>query len=210
MTSPADESPVTHLPVAVAGQAHVDALRASVQRLRALAAPMTEQQLTGRARPSEWTVAQVLSQLGSGGVITQRRLEVALAGQQTRTTFARSVWDIWNAKSPLAQSDDALAAYAALLDRLAAVASDERDSFTSAMGPLTLGFGPFVGMRLNEHAFHTWDFEVMAGPAAALPAPAAAPVIDNLQFVARFTGRLTGDATSITVATIDPPRLHYR
>jgi uncharacterized protein (TIGR03083 family) len=206
MTSPTDESAVTHLPAAVTGQAHVDALRASVQRLRALAAPMTEHQLTARAYPSEWTVAQVLSHLGSGAVITQRRLEDTLASQQTPDDFAPGVWDTWNAKSPLAQRADALAADAELLDRIAAVTSDERDSFTSAMGPMTLGFGEFVGMRLNEHAFHTWDIEVTTNPAATIAAPAAALVVDNLDLIARFTAKPTGDITSITVATTDPER----
>ena len=37
------------------------------------------------------------------------------------------------------------------------------------MGPLSLGFNEFVGLRLNEHAFHTWDIEVVfddGGPPA--------------------------------------------
>jgi hypothetical protein len=36
---------------------------------------MSEEELTTGAYPSEWTVAQVLSHLGSGAVITQRRLD---------------------------------------------------------------------------------------------------------------------------------------
>src|SRR5215212_6738707 len=187
-------------------RAHVDALRSSVERLRELAAPMSEDELTAGAYPTEWTVAQVLSHLGSGAVIMQRRLEDALAGQDTPDDFAPGVWDTWNAKSPVAQRDDALAADAALLARIEAVPADERNAFTSAMGPMTLGFAQFVGMRLNEHAFHTWDIEVAADPAATIPAPVAALVLDNLELVARFTGKPTGDTTTITVATTDPER----
>src|SRR3954463_10791628 len=87
-------------------RAHVDALRSSVERLRDLATPMSEEELTARAYPTEWTVAQVLSHLGSGAVIMQRRLEDALAGQDTPDDFALGVWDTWNAKSPVAQRDD--------------------------------------------------------------------------------------------------------
>src|SRR3954465_10067097 len=101
-------------------RAHVDALRSSVDRLRDLAAPMSEEELTAGAYPAEWTVAQVLSHLGSGAVITQRRLEDALAGQNTPDDFAPGVWDSWNAKSPVAQRDDALAADAELLARIQA------------------------------------------------------------------------------------------
>jgi uncharacterized protein (TIGR03083 family) len=187
-------------------RAHVDALRSSVQRLRDLAAAMSEEELTAGAYPTEWTLAQVLSHLGSAAVITQRRLEDALAGQDTPDDFAPGVWDAWNAKGPDAQRADALAADAALLARIEAVPPEERNEFASAMGPMTLGFAQFVGMRLNEHAFHTWDIEVAADPAATIPAPIAALVVDNLELVARFTGRPTGDTTTITVATTGPER----
>ena len=64
--SPADPQPA---------RAHVDALRSSVERLYGLASPMSEAELTAGAYPTEWTVAQVLSHLGSGAVITQQRLD---------------------------------------------------------------------------------------------------------------------------------------
>lgn len=187
-------------------RAPIDALRSSVERLRDLAEAMSEEELTAGAYPAEWTVAQVLSHLGSGAVIMQRRLEDALAGQETPDDLAPGVWSSWNAKGPVAQRDDALAADAALLARIEAVLPDERNAFTSPMGPMTLGFAQFVGMRLNEHAFHTWDIEVVADTAATIPVPVAALVVDNLELVVRFTGKPTGDTTPITVATTGPER----
>src|SRR4051794_18741640 len=86
-------------------RAHVDALRSSVDRLHDLAEAMSEEELTARASPTEWTVAQVLSHLGSGAVIMQRRLEDALSGQDTPDNFAPGVWSSWNAKRPVAQRD---------------------------------------------------------------------------------------------------------
>src|SRR3954471_2479776 len=124
MTQPAHEPAHHDTPTPLDGDPYLDALRSSVERLRNLAAPMPEQQLTGRAYPTEWTVAQVLSHLGSGAVITQRRLEDALAGQDTLDDFAPSVWDAWNAKSPVAQRDDAIAADTALIARLEGVPPD--------------------------------------------------------------------------------------
>jgi uncharacterized protein (TIGR03083 family) len=202
-----DATPATSRPAAPQpSRAHVDALRSSVERLYGLASPMSEEELTTGAYPSEWTVAQVLSHLGSGAVITKRRLEDALAGQDTPNDFAPGVWETWNAKGPVAQRDDALVADAALLARIEAVPPDERNEFSSAMGPMTLGFSQFVGMRLNEHAFHTWDIEVVTDPAATIPVPVAALVVDNLELVARFTGKPTGDTATVTVATTDPVR----
>jgi uncharacterized protein (TIGR03083 family) len=186
--------------------AHVAALHSSVARLRQVVSRLDDADVTRRAYPAEWTIADVLSHLGSGAVITQRRLEDTLTGAPTPDDFAPGVWDEWNAKTPVAQRDDALAADAALRARLEAVAPEEAGSLTFAMGPMTLDFADFVGMRLNEHALHTWDVEVAGDPAATIPQPVAALVADNLGLIARFTARPTGDTTTITVATRQPAR----
>lgn len=73
--------------------AHLTALRSSVARLHDLAAGLDEEELTGRAYPSEWSVADVLSHLGSGAVITRRRLDDTLTGSETPDDFAPVVWD---------------------------------------------------------------------------------------------------------------------
>ncbi len=71
---------------------------------------------------------------------------------------------------------------------------------------MTLGFVAFVGMRLNEHAFHTWDIEVAVDPTATIPPQVAALVVDNLELIARYTAKPTGDTRTITVATTEPLR----
>jgi hypothetical protein len=71
---------------------------------------------------------------------------------------------------------------------------------------MTLGFAGFMGMRLNEHAFHIGDIEVVADPAATIPVPVTALVVDNLELVARFTAKPTGDTTTMTIATTGPER----
>src|SRR3954464_9612558 len=91
MTQPAHESATRSDPTPDTEQAHIDALRSSVDRLPALVAPLTEPQLIGGAYPSEWTVAQVLSHLGSGAVIMQRRLEGAPARQNNPDALAPRV-----------------------------------------------------------------------------------------------------------------------
>jgi hypothetical protein len=151
-------------------------------------------------------VAQVLSHLGSAAVITQRRFEDALAGQDTPEDFAPAVWDVWNAKTPLAQRDDALEADAALTTNLESVSPADSARFSSTMGPMTLDFTQFVAMRLNEHAFHTWDIEVVANPSATLPERVAALVVDNLDLVARFTAKPTGETATVKVVTTAPAR----
>jgi uncharacterized protein (TIGR03083 family) len=187
-------------------EAHVDALGSSVARLRDIASRISEADLTGRAYPTEWSIADVLSHIGSGAVIMQRRLEDSLAGRPTPDDFAPGVWDTWNAKTPGAQRDDGLVADAALLARIEAATPEERSGFEMSMGPMTLGFTEFVAMRLNEHAFHTWDIEVAGDPTAAIPQQVAALVIDNLELVGRYTAKPTRDTTTITVVTTEPQR----
>jgi uncharacterized protein (TIGR03083 family) len=186
--------------------AHLAALRSSVARLHDLAAGLSEVELSRHAYPSDWSVADVLSHLGSGAVITRRRLEDTLAGHDTPEDFAPGVWAEWNAKTSGAQRDDALTADVALVAALDAVTPEQRSSFASAMGPMTLDFELFVGMRLNEHAFHTWDIEVLNDPTATIPTQATELVIDNLDLIARFTGKPTGDTVTIAVATTEPDR----
>ena len=134
--------------------AHLDALRSSATGLRDLASTMSESQLTGRAYPTDWNIAQVLSHLGSSAVIMQRRLEDALAGQATPDDYVPGVWNVWNAKTPVQQRGDALAADAALLARIEAVTPEERSDFGFAMGPMTFGFKEFVSLRLRARSAH--------------------------------------------------------
>src|SRR6478609_8794202 len=160
-------------------EAHLEALRSSVDRLREFAATFSDAELTVGAYPTDWSVADVLSHFGSGAVILQRLLEDALADRSTPDDFAPGVWDTWNAKTPTARRDDGLAADAALLARLEATTPEERSAFTTSMGPITLGFTELVAMRLNEHALHTWDIDVVRDPAATIPPQAAELVVDN-------------------------------
>jgi hypothetical protein len=74
-------------------EAHIDALRSSVNRLHDLASQISDTDLPGRAYPADWSIAQVLSHLGSGAVITQRRLEDTLAGSATPDDYATGVWE---------------------------------------------------------------------------------------------------------------------
>jgi uncharacterized protein (TIGR03083 family) len=184
----------------------VSTLRASVERLHDLVEGLDDTQLSSPSYCDDWSIAQVLSHLGSGAVIARRGLQDARAGTPTPEDFNQSVWDEWNAKSPRAQADDALIADAALVDAFDAVPDDERAGLTFAMGPLTLGFDDIVGLRLNEHAFHTWDIAVALDDDALLPADATALVVDNLALLARFSGRPDGQERTVTLRTADPVR----
>jgi uncharacterized protein (TIGR03083 family) len=184
----------------------LNALLDSAERLRGIAERLTPDQLRSPAYPSEWTVADVLSHLGSGAVIMQRRLDDALAGHDVPDDFAPSVWDAWNAKSPEAKAADSIAADRALLQRLSDLTEDERARFRTSMGPMTLDIQSFTGLRLNEHALHTWDIEVVLEPGATVGDSAARLIVDNLEIIARFGGRPTGAVRAMHIRTSEPTR----
>jgi uncharacterized protein (TIGR03083 family) len=162
--------------------------------------------LTASAYPVEWTIADVLSHIGSGAVIFQRRLEDALADTTMPGGFAPSVWDEWNAKAPAAQAADALAADRAALEHLEAVSPDDRARLRVDLGPLSVDYPEYVGLRLNEHALHSWDIDVALQPDATLPPDATAVVIDNLSLTVRYTAKPTGATETMVVRTSDPTR----
>ena len=60
----------------------ISAARASHERLATIAAPLTEDQLTSQSYDTEWTVAQVLSHIGSGAEIFGLILDASLAARR--------------------------------------------------------------------------------------------------------------------------------
>jgi len=146
------------------------ALCGSVHRLAAVVGGLDAAQLTESAYPTEWTIADMLSHLGSGAVILTGRLVDSLPGVATPDDAAQSVWDEWNAKAPGDQVADSLVADRVLLDHVAGLDDDERARFTFGLGPMTFDLDGFVGLRLNEHAMHLWDIEVTLDPAATVRA----------------------------------------
>jgi uncharacterized protein (TIGR03083 family) len=97
------------------------ALNASVGRLQEMCRGLDDDQLDAPSYCSDWTIAGVLSHLGSAAIIMQSNLADALARRTAPEDFAPSVWDEWNAKSSRSKADDALVADQGLLEALDAV-----------------------------------------------------------------------------------------
>jgi uncharacterized protein (TIGR03083 family) len=181
-------------------------LQHSVDRLHQLVRGLEDDELEAQSFCDEWNVADVLAHLGSGAVIMERRLAAAFEGKELPDDFAQPIWGEWNAKPSRARAHDALVEDERSLEVLEAVSANDRTRLTFPMGPLTLTFDELVGTRLNEHAFHTWDIEVVFDPVARLPREVASVVIDNLGLIARFTARPTGDQREVRVRTREPER----
>jgi uncharacterized protein (TIGR03083 family) len=182
------------------------ALDASARHLADLVRGLDDEALTAPAYPSEWSVADVLSHLGSGAEIFRRRVEDGLAGRPTPDDFAQPMWDEWNAKPPRQQADDSLVADRGLVDRFGSLSDDEQVALRIPFGPMDLDVTAAVGFRLNEHLLHTWDVEVAGDPGATLQASGVEFVVDSLEMIANWTAKPTGADRTIAVRTTEPAR----
>ena len=161
MTSPAD--------------ATIAALRSSHDELATVVRTLSDAQLNLPSGASEWTVAQVLSHLGSGAEITLAGLRAATGeAPPPADDFNRSVWDRWDAMSPREQADGFLVSDASTVAGFEALSPEQRDAVQVSLGrrlgivPDPLSLNAFAGMRLNEAAQHGWDTRVAIDPAASL------------------------------------------
>jgi uncharacterized protein (TIGR03083 family) len=181
-------------------------LRNSVHHLSDVAAQIAPNDYTSSAYPSEWTIADTFSHLGSGAVIGQHGFEDSMTQREVDPNFNTSVWDEWNAKDPAAQVTDALASDRALLSYLEATTAEQRSEFRHMMGPFAFDFDGLVGLRLSEHVLHTWDIEVAGNPTATLSNDAANAILDSIQFVVKHASKPTGESKIVSVRTADPLR----
>lgn len=199
MTSPAD--------------ATVEALGAVRDDLAARVGRFTDADLSRPSGAAEWTVAQVLSHLGSGAEIARAGLEAAVAGTAAPDqAFNESVWARWNAMSPRQQADGCLSSDAALVAGYEALDDATRNNLRFSLGflPEPVGLDLAGALRLNESALHCWDVAVADDPAAAV-SPAAVPVLIDafagpLSFLIGFTAKGIADGGVLAVHAADPER----
>jgi uncharacterized protein (TIGR03083 family) len=185
----------------------ISALRHSHDRLQASVEPLGRAELEQRSYASEWSIAQVLSHLGSQAEIFDMFLDAGLTGQEPpgREEFV-PIWDRWNAKDPQAQAADALRADEAAVRRFESLDADERARLRLKMFGMELGAAGLARMRLGEHAIHTWDVLVALDPSATVAPDAVALLVDTLDQLAARSGKPDGTQRRVRVSTTDPDR----
>jgi uncharacterized protein (TIGR03083 family) len=159
----------------------IRALRAHHDRVAAVASELTDEQLGGPSGAARWTIAQVLSHLGSQSEIMLPPLLAAVDGSAVDAPDNQAVWDRWDASAPRAQADGFVehgARYLALLEGLSA---EQRESVRLDLGflPEPVPLSVALGMRLDEVALHSWDVLVGLDPDAEVDAAAATTMLDH-------------------------------
>ena len=169
----------------------VRAVRASHDRLAGLVAGLDGAALRTQSYDTEWSVADVLSHLGSGAEISALYLEAGVAGGDPPSfDDFKPIWDTWNARSPEEQAAQSVIANEAYVTRVESLTAEERAAFSVLMfGRMSVDLAGALGMRLSEHALHTWDVAVTFDPAARIAPDAVDLLIDRLPLMAGFMGK---------------------
>ena len=189
-------------------------LRSEHDTLAGVVAALSTEQLTGPSGASDWTVADVLSHLGSGAEITLAGLRAALGeAAEPGPDFNQSVWDRWNGLSPALQATGWRAADNELVTALEAVPQDRHDDLKVAIGflPEPLPLASFAALRLSEVVQHGWDVRAGLDPAAALAEPSAQLLAEHLSGGLSFLLGFTGKPTAVREnAVLEISRTPYR
>ena len=145
------------------------------EQLASFAAGLTDEQLTQQSGASDWTVADVLSHLGSGAEINTHSFAAALAGEPAPQVDNQAIWDRWNAASPHDQAKGFIEHNGRLVELAQGATAEQRDTVRVDLGflPEPVPLSTAAGMRLNEAALHGWDARVGVDAGATVSAEAA-------------------------------------
>ena len=153
----------------------VASLRLHHDRLEALVSQLSPEQLAGPSGAAEWTVAQVLSHLGSGAEIMLGPVRAAIGVAPPEGPENQEIWARWDASSPQEQATSFVEHDARLVEILEALTAEQRSSLAVDLGflPEPVALEVALGMRLDEVAAHAWDVQVSQDPAADIDPEAA-------------------------------------
>ena len=170
-------------------------LRANHDRLAAFVAHLTEVHLKAQSGAADWSVADVLSHLGSGAEIQHHTISRAVTGDTGDAPVNQEIWDRWNALPPLEQATGFVDSDRRLVELFESLTPEQRSSVQVALGflPAPVSLLTPVAMRLNEQTLHGWDARVGVHPAAGLSDEAAELVLqhytDSMSFMLGFIGK---------------------
>ena len=184
------------------------AVRASHDRLAGIVAGLDAESLRKRSYDADWSIADVLSHLGSGAEIFAMYVNAGVAGGDPPSQDAfKPVWDTWNARAPEEQAARSVEANEVLVSRVESLTPEQHETFRVTMfGAMSMDLAALLGMRLSEHAVHTWDIAVALDPAARVAPDAVDLLIDQLPRMAGFMGKKAAAPVAVAVTTTSPDR----
>jgi uncharacterized protein (TIGR03083 family) len=183
------------------------ALRHCHDNLASLVETLDIDQLQMPSYDQEWSIAKVLSHLGSGSEIFSLFLGAGLSGQQAPGAEAFApIWQAWDALDPKSQARRVVGANEAVVARFESLSPEEIERFHLNLFGMQVDATRLAQMRLSELALHTWDVAVALDPAAQVDADAVALLVDTLDFLVTRAGKPDGTPRRVRVTTAGPER----
>jgi uncharacterized protein (TIGR03083 family) len=181
----------------------IDVLAGSHDRICDLVGELDADGLRRPSCCSEWSIAQVLSHLGSGAEIFKVMLDAVVSGEPTPGREAmQPIWNRWDALRPEEQAEEFLSTDGQLVETLENL-GDRLDNLTfTFFGAIQLDAVGALGLRLSEHAVHTWDVAAALDPGATVDPDAVALLVDRLPELAARAGQGAGAPGGLTVSVV--------
>jgi uncharacterized protein (TIGR03083 family) len=185
----------------------VTTLRRSHDRVVSRTADLDATGLTQPSYDSEWTIADVLSHLGSQAEIFGLMVDAGLTGKDAPGPDAFGpIWEVWNARSPEEQRSESAAANESLMRRLEGLEPSELEAFRLAAFGTEVDAARLLRMRLSEHAVHAWDIDVAFQPDILVAPDAVELLIDGLPELVARAGKPSAVPATVEVVTTQPDR----
>lgn len=143
------------------------ALDESSRRVAELVVGLGDEQLNAPSYAAGWSIAQVLSHLGSAAEIGTVLVRRGIGGDETAPTRqdTRPVWERWNAMPVFEQREQWVGVDARHRELLRTV-SDHPLRVPYFAGLLSVQ--EYAGYRLSEQSVHGWDIAVAMDPLATI------------------------------------------
>jgi uncharacterized protein (TIGR03083 family) len=172
----------------------IAALRTEHDTLVTLLPNLSDELLDNPSGASGWSIAHVLSHLGSGAEINRKPIARA-AGESVEEEDNQSVWARWDGASPIDQAAGFVEHNGRFVETAEALTAEQRQSLTVHLGflPEPVPVGVALAMRLNEIANHGWDVRVGLDPNAEVAPESAELLVElfagPLGFLLGFSGK---------------------
>lgn len=188
----------------------IAALRTGHDRLAALVAGLSDDDLARTSGAADWDVAQVLSHLGSGAEIGLATLRAAAdGGAPLDQVQIHAIWDRWNAMPRREQADSFVPASAALTERYEALTPEQREDLRIDLGflPAPVDVATAGHLRLSELTLHAWDIDVAFVADATLPSDASGALLPRSGMLIAWLAKsepLDGRDVVVAVTATEP------
>jgi uncharacterized protein (TIGR03083 family) len=185
----------------------LESLRHSQDRLAAAVTTFGAAELATRSYCNDWSIAQVLSHLGSQAEIFSLFLEAGLDGTPPPDQSAfRPIWQAWDAREPDVQARDAVAVNEAFVRRIEALDKQRLTAFRLDLFGMDLDAAGLLRLRLAEHAIHSWDITVTFNRGSRVAGDAVELLVDGLGDMVARVGKIVERPVVIAVTTRAPER----